>query len=478
MKTRARERQGAKNQQQPGSHVQHNGSSGEEACVGQSLVKSSEKRSDSSVFSERRSITKTSVLAESIHLQNITSTSQTDSSLVAQNIPSTMAESLSSSLKLVSTPSAAERSVCGGFAQTTQSSSTQSRQTSPVQLTELVSSTLSKTDCLPSDKNHNLPPMYVTSSQLTQGPIPNQYSAYPESKVSSYSDLSAVNSAGFTTNYYYSSHEGKKMDVTSSTHYSISPPESCVYPKDNVYPSQYLFDSQACKAFSFVSIDSGREYSPPEMTAGHTSTCYTSLLTTSLTSGASPDSVHWSPESSHVLPSDACLPGSSAAVQSALPLQEAVPNSGKPVTEARSSLHSAYYSDDQSLGEDSMQDIKHDILTSDIHKHIYQNFSQNLALSLDEESADNFEDDSSEQGGASGKTGTSSKKRRRRTQTPVQRTAANMRERKRMCHLNTAFNYLKDRLPNVRNRKKLSRIQTLKAAIFYIGLLTECLQTS
>lgn len=78
--------------------------------------------------------------------------------------------------------------------------------------------------------------------------------------------------------------------------------------------------------------------------------------------------------------------------------------------------------------------------------------------------------------GASG--GGSGKKRRRRTQTPSQRKAANMRERKRMCHLNFAFDALKNRLPNVRNRKKLSRIQTLRAAIFYIGLLAECLQTA
>nr|KAG5698054.1 hypothetical protein BaRGS_016702 [Batillaria attramentaria] len=73
------------------------------------------------------------------------------------------------------------------------------------------------------------------------------------------------------------------------------------------------------------------------------------------------------------------------------------------------------------------------------------------------------------------KRGSGYKKRRRRTQTPVQRTAANMRERRRMCHLNVAFDKLKDHLPNVRNTKKLSRIQTLRAAIYYIGLLTDCL---
>ncbi|GFO38009.1 Fer3-like protein [Plakobranchus ocellatus] len=68
------------------------------------------------------------------------------------------------------------------------------------------------------------------------------------------------------------------------------------------------------------------------------------------------------------------------------------------------------------------------------------------------------------------------RRRRKRVQTPVQRSAANMRERRRMCHLNDAFNYLKEHLPNVKDKKKLSRIQTLKAAIYYIHLLRDSLQ--
>ncbi|XP_025096342.1 uncharacterized protein LOC112565221 [Pomacea canaliculata] len=71
-----------------------------------------------------------------------------------------------------------------------------------------------------------------------------------------------------------------------------------------------------------------------------------------------------------------------------------------------------------------------------------------------------------------------SKKRRRRVQTVTQRKAANLRERKRMCHLNVAFDSLKEHLPNIRNRKKLSRIQTLRAAIYYIHLLSECLHSA
>ena len=72
--------------------------------------------------------------------------------------------------------------------------------------------------------------------------------------------------------------------------------------------------------------------------------------------------------------------------------------------------------------------------------------------------------------------GGSSRRRRKRVQTPVQRSAANMRERRRMCHLNDAFNYLKEHLPNVKDKKKLSRIQTLKAAIYYIHLLRDSLK--
>ncbi|CAL1543899.1 unnamed protein product [Lymnaea stagnalis] len=70
------------------------------------------------------------------------------------------------------------------------------------------------------------------------------------------------------------------------------------------------------------------------------------------------------------------------------------------------------------------------------------------------------------------------RRRRKRIQTPNQRSAANMRERRRMCHLNVAFDRLKEHLPNIKDKKKLSRIQTLKAAIYYIHLLQDSLTVS
>ena len=152
----------------------------------------------------------------------------------------------------------------------------------------------------------------------------------------------------------------------------------------------------------------------------------------------------------------------------------------------------AYFSDD-SGGDDGMREIQQEILRADIERHIYENYNTHPPLTFPDDDMDDDDDDDDDEeeviveprgrgrgggrrgrgGGAGGKV-----KRRRRTQTPLQRKAANMRERKRMCHLNFAFTALKDRLPNVRNRKKLSRIQTLRAAIFYIGLLSECLKSS
>ncbi|XP_076439558.1 uncharacterized protein LOC143279404 [Babylonia areolata] len=364
--------------------------------------------------------------------------------------------------------------------------STSDRQTSPVQLTELVSPSVSKTCCPPSDKNHNLPPMYVTSSGALLCPTSLQYVEAGHQHPPPYPDPPVAGSAGFATAYYHDLNDGKKTDVPSSSLYSISP-ESCVYPKDGLYPPQYSLDSQSCKVFTFCTMDTGREYSPPEMSAysSSSSTSYTSPLTSSVLSAGSPDPLHWSPNTGTVLTPDLCLPKVTAA-QPAPPPPEGMPDSGKSSSETQSSAHTApYYSDEQSLEEDAMRDIKRDILSSDIHKHIYHNFSSHsLAMSpLDEDSHDDDDNDTDSlspgphvpQGKAGGGP---AKKRRRRTQTPVQRKAANMRERKRMCHLNKAFNHLKDRLPNVRSRKKLSRIQTLKAAIFYIGLLTECLQSS
>ena len=63
-------------------------------------------------------------------------------------------------------------------------------------------------------------------------------------------------------------------------------------------------------------------------------------------------------------------------------------------------------------------------------------------------------------------------KRKRKT-TPAQRQAANVRERRRMCNLNSAFDRLRRRVPLFAHEKRLSRIQTLRLAITYISFMTE-----
>jgi len=58
-----------------------------------------------------------------------------------------------------------------------------------------------------------------------------------------------------------------------------------------------------------------------------------------------------------------------------------------------------------------------------------------------------------------------------------QRSAANQRERKRMKSINDAFENLRDFIPlPLSERKKLSKVDTLKYAIMYIGNMTEILQ--
>lgn len=69
--------------------------------------------------------------------------------------------------------------------------------------------------------------------------------------------------------------------------------------------------------------------------------------------------------------------------------------------------------------------------------------------------------------------GTSGKVRRRRVQTPHQRKAANVRERRRMCTMNNAFDELRKRLPAFDYEKKLSRIETLKLAMTYISFMKD-----
>jgi len=60
---------------------------------------------------------------------------------------------------------------------------------------------------------------------------------------------------------------------------------------------------------------------------------------------------------------------------------------------------------------------------------------------------------------------------RRRVATVAQRRAANIRERRRMFNLNTAFDRLRKRVPSFAYEKRLSRIETLKLAIMYIKFM-------
>lgn len=72
----------------------------------------------------------------------------------------------------------------------------------------------------------------------------------------------------------------------------------------------------------------------------------------------------------------------------------------------------------------------------------------------------------------------SSKKIRRRVATLAQRRAANIRERRRMYNLNEAFDKLRRKVPTFAYEKRLSRIETLRLAITYIGFMTELLQSA
>jgi hypothetical protein len=73
--------------------------------------------------------------------------------------------------------------------------------------------------------------------------------------------------------------------------------------------------------------------------------------------------------------------------------------------------------------------------------------------------------------GSSSGSSSSGKPKRRRVQTVPQRKAANIRERRRMFHLNTAFDELRKRLPAFNYEKRLSRIETLRLAMTYIGFM-------
>ncbi|ESO10066.1 hypothetical protein HELRODRAFT_153518, partial [Helobdella robusta] len=57
-----------------------------------------------------------------------------------------------------------------------------------------------------------------------------------------------------------------------------------------------------------------------------------------------------------------------------------------------------------------------------------------------------------------------------------QRRAANIRERKRMSHLNEAFDGLRKKVPTFAYEKKLSRIETLKLAVTYIKFMSDLIK--
>ncbi|XP_032299098.1 fer3-like protein [Coturnix japonica] len=65
--------------------------------------------------------------------------------------------------------------------------------------------------------------------------------------------------------------------------------------------------------------------------------------------------------------------------------------------------------------------------------------------------------------------------RRKRVITYAQRQAANIRERKRMLSINSAFDQLRKKVPTFAYEKRLSRIETLRLAIVYISFMTELL---
>ncbi|KAK2147804.1 hypothetical protein LSH36_535g03026 [Paralvinella palmiformis] len=65
--------------------------------------------------------------------------------------------------------------------------------------------------------------------------------------------------------------------------------------------------------------------------------------------------------------------------------------------------------------------------------------------------------------------------KRKRKINKVQRSAANIRERRRMVLLNVAFERLREQIPMLPYEKKPSRIRTLKMAIDYIAFMTELL---
>lgn len=63
------------------------------------------------------------------------------------------------------------------------------------------------------------------------------------------------------------------------------------------------------------------------------------------------------------------------------------------------------------------------------------------------------------------------------SQPPVQRNAANARERMRMRVLSSAYGRLKTKLPNIPPDTKLSKLDTLRLATLYIKQLINAVET-
>lgn len=80
---------------------------------------------------------------------------------------------------------------------------------------------------------------------------------------------------------------------------------------------------------------------------------------------------------------------------------------------------------------------------------------------------------SSTMSSSSGSTANGQKPKRKRVQSLGQRRAANVRERRRMFHLNEAFDELRKRLPAFNYEKRLSRIETLRLAMTYIAFMKD-----
>lgn len=347
---------------------------------------------------------------------------------------------------------------------------------SPVQLTELVPSGGHKTYSPPSDRNHNVTSMYLVlpsgASHLSLGYKDGAEAVNSERYTEKYVDRVAALTGDYSADRY-----GEQAELPSSEAYAApAAAEQNVYHTDSPY--QFTFPAGVCKNYSFSTAGTTGEYSSPEMAPCTRSDDSAYTVTASNASCGSPEPIRWSPEGRSVNSArETYVPPASVGQNGRL--QETVHDTQSYLSGNSSSAHTAYYSDEQSLEGDSMRDIQQEILRADIQRHIYESYSQSLNVyEPDEACHRETENVSPANSSAERKSSSGSKKRRRRMQTPVQRKAANMRERKRMCHLNVAFDHLKDRLPNVRSRKKLSRIQTLRAAIFYISLLSECLQSS